>query len=117
VVNDASYVPQRGHLVWIALDPTEGHEQAGRRPALIISPTEYNRVRRLALMFAVTNKAKGGGFEVQLPPGLKTTGVILADQIRCMAYRERGCEFIETTPVSVLDEVLGKLSALVFDES
>src|SRR5690242_10823708 len=116
MVNDVSYIPQRGHLVWITLDPTEGHEQADRRPALVICPNEFNRIIRMAMMCAITTKAKGGGFEVPLPPGLKTTGVIMVHQIRCMAYRERGAEYIETVPASVLDEVLGKLSTLIFDD-
>lgn len=114
---DVSYVPQRGDLVWVTLDPTDGHEQAGRRPALVISPTEFNKIIRMAMMCAITTKAKGGGLEVPLPSGLKTIGVVMVHQIRCMAYRERGVEFIQAAPASLLDEVLGKLSALIFDES
>jgi mRNA interferase MazF len=116
-VVDALYIPRRGDFVWVTLDPQEGHEQAGRRPALVISPTEYNRIRRLAIMCAITSKTKGGGLEIPLPSGLKTTGVVLVDQIRCMAYQERGAEYIEVAPAALLDEVLGKLSALIFDES
>jgi mRNA interferase MazF len=117
VVINVSYVPQRGDLVWVTLDPTEGQEQASRRPALIISPIEFNKIIRMAMMCAIMSKAKGGGLEVTLPPGLKTSGVAMVHQVRCMAYRERGVEFIETAPASLLDEVLGKLSALIFEES
>jgi mRNA interferase MazF len=113
---DRLYVPKRGDLVWMTLDPQEGHEQAGRRPALVISPVEYNRVRRLAIMCAVTSRIRGGGLEVPLPAGLRIAGVVLVDQIRCMAYRERGAEFIDTAPGSVLDEVLGRLSGLLFGD-
>jgi len=115
-VVDEAYVPQPGDLVWVSLDPSEGHEQAGRRPALVITPIEYNRIRRLAVMLAITSKAKGGGLEIPLPPGLKTSGVVLVDQIRCMAYRERGVEFIESAPPAFFDEVRAKLSALLFGE-
>jgi len=115
-VVDESYVPQQGDLVWITLEPHQGHEQAGRRPALVITPTQYNRIRRLAVMLAITNQAKGGGLEVRLPAGLKTTGVVLVDQIRTLAYRERRAEFIETVPADLLDEVLGKLNALFSNE-
>lgn len=113
---DVSYIPQRGDLVWIDLDPQLGHEQAGRRPALVISPTEFNKIIRMAIFCAITTKAKGGGLEIPLPPGLQTSGVVMVHQIRCMAYRERGAEFIEYAPTNLLDEVLAKLSALVFDE-
>jgi mRNA interferase MazF len=113
---DPSYIPQRGDLVWITLNPT-GHEQAGRRPALVISHTEYNRQRRLAVMCAITSKVKGGGLEVQLPAGLTISGVVLVDQVKCLAYRERRAEFIQAAPASLLDEVLAKFGALIFDES
>ena len=115
---DELFVPQRqrGDFVWVSLDPTEGHEQARRRPALVISPTEYNRIRRLAIMCAITSKIRGGGLEAPLPPGLKISGVVLVDQVRCLAYRERRAEYIQAAPASLLDEVLGKFSALIFDE-
>ena len=112
-----SYIPQRGDLVWVTLDPTAGHEQAGRRPALVITPGAYNRTRRLAIMCAITSKVKGGGFEIALPSGLSINGVVLADQVRNLAWRERGVEYAGHVPAAVLDEVLGKLSALLFDEA
>ena len=67
--------PARGHLVWISLDPQAGHEQAGRRPALVLSGEEYNRATGLALVCPVTSQSKGYPFEVPLPPGLPVSGV------------------------------------------
>jgi mRNA interferase MazF len=116
VVNDVSYVPQRGHIVWVTLDPTKGHEQAGRRPALVISRTEFNQIKRLAVMCAITSKVRGEGLEVPLPPGLKVNGVVLVHQVKSLAYRERGVEFIQAAPASLLDEVLAKFGALIFDD-
>ena len=114
---DVAYIPQRGDLLWISLNPTEGHEQAGRRPVLVISPTEFNRFMRLAIMCVITNRIRGRqGFEVPLPSGLKTSGVILVHQVRCMAYRERGAEFIERVPTAVTEEVEAKLTTLISDD-
>lgn len=110
-----AYFPQRGDIVWVTLDPQEGHEQAGRRPALVLSHGEFNRVRRLAVMCAITTKANGRPLEVPLPAGMKVSGVVLVDQIKSLAWRERGAEFIDTAPLDLLDEVLAKLTAIIFD--
>lgn len=112
----AAYFPKRGDIVWITLDPQEGHEQAGRRPALVISHTEYNRVRGMAVMCAITKQAKGRPFETLIPAGPRVTGVVLADQIKCVAYRERAAEFIAAAPRDLIEEVLAKLSTLFFDD-
>ena len=109
----AAYVPHRGDLISIAFDPTEGHEQAGSRPALVLSHDEYNRVRWLAIVVPVTSRVRRGALEVPLPGSLKTQGVVLVDQVRCVAWRERGAEFIERAPASLLNEVLGKLTTLL----
>jgi mRNA interferase MazF len=77
VANSGSgYVPERGDLVWLSFDPRAGHEQAGRRPALILSPSLYNRSSSLALVVPVTSQVKGYPFEVPIPAGMRVRGVI-----------------------------------------
>src|SRR5438105_7801743 len=84
-----AYVPRRGDAVWITLDPQAGHEQAGRRPALVLSPETYNGKVGLALLCPITNRGKGYPFEVVLPPGLAVTGVVLADQLKNLDWQVR----------------------------
>ena len=105
--------PQRGDVVWVSLNPQAGHEQTGRRPALVLSPVEYNELVGLALMCPVTSKVKGYPFEVTLPEDLEIGGVVLADQVRSLDWRVRRAERACTVPRSVMNEVLGKLNALL----
>ena len=81
------YVPQRGDVVWISLNPQSGHEQAGRRPAVVLSPGIYNEKVELAILCPVTNQIKGYPFEVLMPDGLPVSGAILADQIKSLDWR------------------------------
>ena len=108
-----SYVPQRGDVVWIALNPQSGHEQAGRRPAVVLSPGIYNEIVELAIFCPVTNQIKGYPFEVLMPDGLPVSGVILADQIKSLDWRVRDAEWICTLPPRVVVEVLQKLGTLL----
>ena len=110
---DQSQAPDRGDLIWVSLNPHAGHEQAGRRPALVLSPVEYNSRVGLALMCPVTSRAKGYPFEVALPSDLDVTGVILSDQIKSLDWRARRAEIACRAPKSVIDEVLGKLTTLL----
>ena len=110
---DQSQAPDRGDLIWVSLNPQAGHEQAGRRPALVLSPVEYNSRVGLALMCPVTSRAKGYPFEVALPSDLDVTGVILSDQIKSLDWRTRRAEIACRAPKSVIDEVLGKLNTLL----
>jgi mRNA interferase MazF len=111
VVNK-TIVPDRGDLVWIVFNPQTGHEQAGRRPAVVLSPASYNGKTGLALLCPITSRNKGYPFEVLLPTGLPVTGVILADQIKSFDWRARQAEVIGRLPSALLQEVLQKLSAL-----
>ena len=106
-------VPARGDLVWISLNPQAGHEQAGRRPALVVSPLEYNKRVGLALMCPVTNRAKGYPFEVTLPDNIEISGVVLADQIKSLDWRVREAQIACTAPELITAEVLGKLNTLL----
>ncbi len=109
----APHVPDRGDVVWVDFDPQAGHEQAGRRPALIVSPISYNRKVGLVLLCPVTNQRKGYPFEVTLPQGLMVAGVVLADQLKSMDWRARRAEFCCRVPAATVLEVIGKAQALL----
>jgi mRNA interferase MazF len=109
----AAYVPSRGDLIWLQFNPQAGHEQAGRRPALVISPSSYNRRVGLAVCCPVTSQVKGYPFEVLLPEGLGVEGAILSDQIKSLDWRVRNASRIRSVPADVLQETLGKLLALL----
>jgi len=108
-----SYVPDRGDAVWITLDPQSGHEQAGRRPAIVLSPQAYNGKTRLALFCPITSQVKGYPFEVGIPKGRTVKGVILADQVKSLDWRTRRVEKICTLPEQTTTEVLHKLGLLL----
>ena len=84
-----TYVPGRGDIVWLDFNPQAGHEQAGRRPALVLSPSSYNERTGLALFCPVTTAVKGYPFEVHLPQGGNITGVVLSDHIKSLDWRAR----------------------------
>jgi mRNA interferase MazF len=107
------YVPERGDIVWLHFTPQAGHEHAGHRPALVISPRSYNRRVGLALFCPVTSQVKGYPFEVALPPGLKAEGAILSDQVKSLDWRVRKAKRVCTVPDEVLDETIARILALV----
>ena len=107
------YVPERGDLVWLQLDPQAGHEQAGRRPAFVLSPRAYNSKVGLALLCPVTSQVKGYPFEVTLPPDQQVSGVVLADQIKSLDWGARGVELICSTPTEIFDEVTRRALSLL----
>lgn len=109
----AAYIPARGDLVWLQFNPQAGHEQAGHRPALVISPSSYNRRVGLALCCPVTSQVKGYPFEVLLPEGLGVEGAVLSDQIKSLDWRARRARRIGSVPTGVLQETVGKILALV----
>ncbi|HEX8391337.1 MAG TPA: endoribonuclease MazF [Longimicrobium sp.] len=108
-----SYLPERGDAVWIDFSPQAGHEQAGRRPALVLSPSGYNGRTGLALLCPITSHVKGYPFEVRVPAGLKITGAILADQVKSLDWRVRRADFLEHVPEITVQDVLQKLSTLI----
>ena len=113
MVDARAYVPQRGDVAWISLNPQAGHEQAGRRPAVIVSPGSYNAKTGLALLCPITSQVKGYPFEVRLPEGLPATGAVLSDQVKCLDWRARQAELLCRLPPETIDEVLQKLATLV----
>jgi mRNA interferase MazF len=107
------YVPERGDLVWLVFSPQAGHEQAGRRPAVVLSPKSYNGKVGLLLACPVTSQQKGYPFEVTVPAGLPVSGVVLADQIKSLDWRARKAEYICSLPASAIHELLAKALVLV----
>jgi mRNA interferase MazF len=109
----ARYVADRGDAVWLEFDPQAGHEQTGRRPALVISPAAYNAKVGLALVCPITSQVKGYPFEVLLPTSSKVTGVVLADQLKSLDWRARKARLILRVPDHVVQQVLQKLQTLL----
>ena len=107
------YRPDRGDVVWITLKPQAGHEQVGRRPALVLSPAAYNERAGLAIFCPITSQIKGYPFEVQIPEGLAVSGVILADQVKSLDWQQREATFLCAVPAATLQEVVQKLSRLL----
>ena len=107
------YVPKRGDVVWLHFDPQAGHEQAGRRPAVVLSPESYNQKTSLALFCPVTNQVKGYPFETLLPPASPVRGAALCDQIKSLDWTARKAEFICELEEEILDDIMGKALALL----
>lgn len=103
------YVPGRGDIVWLNFDPRAGHEQASRRPALVLSPRSYNDRTGLALLCQVTTAVKGYPFEVPLPQGCAITGVVLSDHIESLDWRARHASLAAQTIPAVVEQVLEML--------
>jgi len=108
-----SYIPHAGDLIWLTFDPQAGREQAGRRPALVLSPVSYNEKTSLALVCPVSSRVKGYPFEVPLPERLPITGVVLSDQLKSLDWTQRKAEFVAHAPIEVLSEVLARLAPLL----
>lgn len=106
------YIPKRGDIIWTDFDPSAGHEQARKRPAIVISPKPFNAKIQLALVAPITSRVRGHGFEVQLE-NTKTKGVILCQQVKTIDYDYRGVQFIEIAPESIMNEVLAKVRVLI----
>lgn len=108
-----AYVPDRGDAVWPTFEPQAGREQAGRRPAVVLSPSGYNRRVGLMICCPITSQVKGYPFEVPLPQGFAISGVILADQVKNLNWRARRASFIQALPPAIMLELLQKLNALI----
>jgi mRNA interferase MazF len=108
-----AYLPQRGDVVMISFNPQAGHEQEGRRPAVILSPAEYHSKAGLALLCPVTSRIKGYPFEVLIPDGLAVSGAILSDQVKSLDWKIRRAVKLCALPEATISEVLAKLSLLL----
>lgn len=107
------FVPDAGDLVWLTFDPQVGREQAGRRPALVVSPRSYNEKSGLMLACPVTSRVKGYPFEVQLPQGCGVAGVILVDQLKNVDWKGRRAARAGRAPESIMSEILARLAPLL----
>ncbi len=107
-----SYIPSKGDIVWVEFIPQKGHEQKGHRPAVVISPYEYNAKTSLAIVVPITSKIKGYPFEVTIR-GDNIKGVALADQVKSLDYKARNFKFIEKADSAAVVEILYKLKVLL----
>lgn len=107
------YVPDRGDIVWLQFNPQAGHEQAGHRPALVLSPASYNRLSGLMLCCPMTSQKKGYPFEVMVDDAPSRTSVVLADQVKSLDWKVRKAVKKGTAPSDVIMETLSKLQALL----
>lgn len=108
-----AYCPEAGDIIEISFDPQAGREQAGRRPALVLSPRMYNEKARLCVLCPITNQGKGYPFEVRIPDGHSVTGVVLSDQVKSMSWEDRRAEFKCPGPDAVIADVKAKIKALI----
>jgi mRNA interferase MazF len=116
-VSKSKYVPRRGDVIKLDFDPQKGHEQAGRRPALVLSPTDYNRTVGLVVVCPITNEKKGYPWEVEIPDNPFVSGVVLADQVKSLDWRQRHAEFVCTPEEeALLVDVVEKAIALISPE-
>ena len=107
-----SYIPERGDIVWLDFNPQTGHEQMGRRPAIVISPMDYNEKVGLGIFCPITSKEKGYPFEVRVI-NKKIDGVVLSDQVKNLDWGKRNVEFIIKSKREELEEVVDKLKVLI----
>ena len=108
------YIPNRGDIVWLNFNPRTGREQAGHRPAIIISPKAFNALSSLVFVCPITSKVKGFSFEVALTEEMQTEGVVLIHHLRSVDWKTRKIKFIEPASVLVIEEVCAKLKPLIF---
>jgi mRNA interferase MazF len=107
------YVPDTGDVVWIDFTPQAGHEQAGRRPAVVLSPRIYNQKANLAILCPITSQTKGYPFEVAIPEGPRLRGVILADQLKSLDWRQRQVHKAGKIPSATLEQVRKLIATLL----
>jgi mRNA interferase MazF len=114
-MKSGDYIPCRGDIVWLNFSPQSGHEQRGKRPALVVSAKIYNEKTSLCVCLPITSKIKGYPFEVKLPTTLEISGVVLSDQIKNLDFVTREASFICKAPKKVLDTVQKNIMALVLE--
>ena len=107
------YVPETGDLIWLDFTPQAGREQAGRRPAVVLSPQSYNEKTSLAVVCPITSSAKGYPFEVRVPPGLRIGGVILSDHLKNLDWRRRQAQKAGKIPRAILEQVRSRIATLL----
>ena len=108
------YIPHKGDFIALTFDPQSGHEQKGRRPALVISNTLFNQKTGLAMVCPITNKDRSYPFHIKIPGSASLTGFVMVDQVKSVDYNSRKAKFIEISPDELLNEVLGILDACIY---
>lgn len=111
-----AYIPDSRDIVWITFNPQAGHEQAGHRPALVLSPMAYNGKVGLAILCPITSQVKGYPFEVLVPKELEIQGVILSDQVKSLDWKARNAQFSCKLPSEQFNEVVKKLGTLILEQ-
>ena len=106
------YIPKRGDVVWTDFDPAAGHEQMGKRPALVLSPFPFNKQVMLSMVAPITSRVRGHGFEVPIS-GKKVKGVVLCQQVKMIDFSERGVQFSEKALKTVTSDVLAKVRTII----
>jgi len=107
------YVPKHGDIVWLEFKPQTGHEQSGKRPALVLSHENYNKVVGLGIFCPITSKVKGYPFEVALPENIEIQGVILSDQVKSFDWRQRNAEFICKVDNITINKVVSLINKMI----
>lgn len=110
----SAYTPRRGDFVALTFDPQAGHEQEGRRPALVVSNDLFNEHTGLCIACPVTNARRDFPFHVEIPEGEPVTGVVMVEQVKSIDFREREAKWIGCAPEAVLEEVLSILDACLY---
>jgi mRNA interferase MazF len=110
----ARYIPQKGDFVALTFDPQSGHEQKGRRPALVVSNDLFNQHTGLAIVCPITNTDRNVPFHVKIPEGTSLTGFVMVDQVKSIDYVARNIRLIEPAPIQLLDEVLAILEVCLY---
>ena len=112
-----SYIPQKGDLVIVTFDPQAGHEQKGRRPALVVSNTLFNKHTGLAIVCPITRTKRNYPFHVPVSAHSSLKGFVMVEQVKSIDYTKRKVKFVEQAPQEVLDEVLAILDACLYKET
>lgn len=107
------YCPNQGDIIYLDFDPQAGREQAGQRPALVMSPYSYNAKIGLAVVCPITKHQKNYPFEVALPDDLKIAGAILSDHVKSLSWSARRASFVCQAPTDIVDDVRAKIKALI----
>jgi mRNA interferase MazF len=113
MVEHNKYIPQKGDIVWLDFQPQTGREQGGRRPAVVISNGNYNKVVGLAIFCPITSEVKGYPFEVALPNDFPISGVVLVDQVKSLDWQKRNAEFIGNLEDKTIERILGLLEKII----
>ncbi len=110
----ADYVPRKGELIALTFDPQSGHEQRGRRPALVVSNDLFNKHTGLCIACPITNTQRDHPFHVAIPAGANVTGVVMVDQVKSIDFRSRKARRLGKAPAQLVDEVLSILDACIY---